>query len=163
MYTSLFCFVIQISLDTHSIVFFRANIILFGYVRKICLQRAATHTQTYNYNGVPGLFSPYLELTDQYADLSVIVHIFLNGYIYYSVYLYYFISDSCWFCLSSPSVEKHLVISVGTHCYLALAKGPLNPYHVLILPIAHHQSTTKVRHYPPIPTEILISILKAFI
>ncbi|CAB3228856.1 unnamed protein product [Arctia plantaginis] len=52
--------------------------------------------------------------------------------------------DSCWFCLSSPSVEKHLVISVGTNCYLALAKGPLSPYHVLILPIAHYQAITKV-------------------
>ncbi|XP_041984453.1 CWF19-like protein 1 [Aricia agestis] len=51
--------------------------------------------------------------------------------------------DSCWFCLSSPSVEKHLVICVGTHCYLALPKGPLTPYHVLILPIAHHQAQTK--------------------
>ncbi|XP_045777276.1 CWF19-like protein 1 [Maniola jurtina] len=51
--------------------------------------------------------------------------------------------DTCWFCLSSPSVEKHLVICVGTHCYLALPKGPLTPYHVLILPIAHHQSVTK--------------------
>ncbi|XP_050674413.1 CWF19-like protein 1 isoform X2 [Leptidea sinapis] len=51
--------------------------------------------------------------------------------------------DSCWFCLSSPTVEKHLVICVGSHCYLALPKGPLTPYHVLILPIAHHQSVTK--------------------
>ncbi|KAL4715033.1 hypothetical protein ACJJTC_003184 [Scirpophaga incertulas] len=51
--------------------------------------------------------------------------------------------DTCWFCLSSPTVEKHLVISVGTHCYLALAKGPLTPLHVLILPIAHHQSITR--------------------
>ncbi|CAG9564051.1 unnamed protein product [Danaus chrysippus] len=51
--------------------------------------------------------------------------------------------DTCWFCLSSPSVEKHLVISVGSHCYLALPKGPLTPHHVLILPIAHHQSVTK--------------------
>ncbi|CAH2042361.1 unnamed protein product, partial [Iphiclides podalirius] len=51
--------------------------------------------------------------------------------------------DSCWFCLSSPTVEKHLVICVGMHCYLALPKGPLTPYHVLILPIAHHQSVSK--------------------
>ncbi|XP_064073797.1 CWF19-like protein 1 isoform X2 [Vanessa tameamea] len=51
--------------------------------------------------------------------------------------------DTCWFCLSSPTVEKHLVISVGSHCYLALPKGPLTPLHVLILPIAHHQSVTK--------------------
>ncbi|NXA42390.1 C19L1 protein, partial [Eudromia elegans] len=46
----------------------------------------------------------------------------------------------CWFCLASPEVEKHLVVSVGTHCYLALAKGGLLLDHVLILPIGHYQS-----------------------
>jgi hypothetical protein len=30
-----------------------------------------------------------------------------------------------------------LVISVGDECYVALDKGPISPYHVLILPIAH--------------------------
>ncbi|XP_034019142.1 CWF19-like protein 1 [Thalassophryne amazonica] len=49
-------------------------------------------------------------------------------------------SGPCWFCLSSPQVEKHLVISIGTHCYLAVAKGGLTPHHVLILPIGHYQS-----------------------
>ena len=47
----------------------------------------------------------------------------------------------CWFCLASPEVEKHLVVSVGNHAYLALAKGGLVPQHLLILPIAHYQST----------------------
>ncbi|XP_074011308.1 CWF19-like protein 1 isoform X2 [Numenius arquata] len=46
----------------------------------------------------------------------------------------------CWFCLASPDVEKHLVVSIGMHCYLALAKGGLLPDHVLILPIGHYQS-----------------------
>uniref|UniRef100_W5NK96 CWF19-like protein 1 n=1 Tax=Lepisosteus oculatus TaxID=7918 RepID=W5NK96_LEPOC len=46
----------------------------------------------------------------------------------------------CWFCLASPEVEKHLVVSIGTHCYVALAKGGLTPDHVLILPIGHYQS-----------------------
>jgi len=45
----------------------------------------------------------------------------------------------CWFCLSSPEVEKHLIVSVGEHSYLALAKGALTPDHVMILPISHHQ------------------------
>lgn len=49
-------------------------------------------------------------------------------------------SGPCWFCLASPQVEKHLVISIGTHCYLALAKGALTPRHLLILPIGHYQS-----------------------
>ncbi|XP_061182668.1 CWF19-like protein 1 [Saccostrea echinata] len=49
-------------------------------------------------------------------------------------------SGPCWFCLGSPEVEKHLVVSVGTECYLALAKGGLVQDHTLILPIGHHQS-----------------------
>jgi len=47
----------------------------------------------------------------------------------------------CWFCLSSPKVEKHLVISIGTSTYLTLAKGGLTEDHLLILPIGHIQST----------------------
>ncbi|KAJ7987915.1 hypothetical protein DPEC_G00318190 [Dallia pectoralis] len=50
----------------------------------------------------------------------------------------------CWFCLASPQVEKHLVISIGTHCYLALAKGSLTPQHVLVLPIGHYQSVVEL-------------------
>ncbi|XP_071957157.1 CWF19-like protein 1 [Antedon mediterranea] len=46
----------------------------------------------------------------------------------------------CWFCLGSPEVEKHLVVSVGTTTYVALAKGGLIPDHVMILPIGHFQS-----------------------
>lgn len=46
----------------------------------------------------------------------------------------------CWFCLSSPEVAKHLVISVGTEVYLALAKGGLVDDHFLILPVTHYQS-----------------------
>ncbi|XP_070200579.1 CWF19-like protein 1 [Littorina saxatilis] len=50
-------------------------------------------------------------------------------------------SGSCWFCLGSPEVEKHLVVSVATEAYMALAKGGLVPDHVLILPIHHHRCT----------------------
>ncbi|ESO03967.1 hypothetical protein HELRODRAFT_111895 [Helobdella robusta] len=50
--------------------------------------------------------------------------------------------DICWFCLANPKVEKHLVISVGELCYLALAKGGLNDEHSLIIPINHHASST---------------------
>ena len=47
----------------------------------------------------------------------------------------------CWFCLSSPQVEKHLVVSIGSTSYLTLAKGGLTSDHLLILPIGHYQST----------------------
>ncbi|XP_029051713.1 CWF19-like protein 1 [Osmia bicornis bicornis] len=46
----------------------------------------------------------------------------------------------CWFCLSSPEVSKHLVISVGSEIYVALARGGLVENHFLILPVTHHQS-----------------------
>ena len=46
--------------------------------------------------------------------------------------------------LSSPEVEKHLVVSIGEHAYLALPKGPLNEDHLLILPIAHHRCTLEL-------------------
>ena len=53
-------------------------------------------------------------------------------------------AGSCWFCLSGAEVEKHLIISIGEHTYIALPKGGLTPYHVLILPIAHHPSTLEL-------------------
>ena len=53
-------------------------------------------------------------------------------------------SGPCWFCLSGAEVEKHLIISIGNHSYVALPKGGLTPYHVLILPITHHQSTLEL-------------------
>lgn len=51
-----------------------------------------------------------------------------------------FDQESCWFCLASAAVEKHLIISIGSESYLALAKGGMVPDHVLILPVGHHQS-----------------------
>ncbi|KAL6585850.1 hypothetical protein OROMI_002494 [Orobanche minor] len=50
-------------------------------------------------------------------------------------------SNECWFCLSSPSVESHLITSIGEYCYCALAKGPLVQDHVLIIPIEHVPNT----------------------
>lgn len=48
--------------------------------------------------------------------------------------------------MSNVNVAKHLIVSIGTEVYLALAKGPLTtaksvglpfPAHILIIPIAH--------------------------
>ncbi|XP_066249101.1 CWF19-like protein 1 [Euwallacea similis] len=52
-----------------------------------------------------------------------------------------FDQSKCWFCLSSPSVEKHLVVTVGESCYLALAKGGMVEEHFLICPMEHFQSS----------------------
>lgn len=48
--------------------------------------------------------------------------------------------NPCWFCLSSPEVEKHLILAIGEFCYLTLAKGGLLDEHFLILPIEHINS-----------------------
>ncbi|KCV72689.1 hypothetical protein H696_00268 [Fonticula alba] len=43
----------------------------------------------------------------------------------------------CWFCLSNPGAEKHLVISLGELAYVALAKGALQADHILLTPMSH--------------------------
>ena len=43
----------------------------------------------------------------------------------------------CWFCLASPTCEKHLIVSLSNHSYIAMAKGPVNNYHALIVTINH--------------------------
>ncbi|KAL7276312.1 hypothetical protein RUND412_000726 [Rhizina undulata] len=56
--------------------------------------------------------------------------------------------ESCFFCVSNPTIEKHLIVSIGNESYLTTAKGPLtrassNPKtlpfssHILIIPLAH--------------------------
>ncbi|VDB82716.1 unnamed protein product [Peniophora sp. CBMAI 1063] len=67
--------------------------------------------------------------------------------------------DECWFCLSNPALEKHLIVGIGSECYLTLPKGQLLPTkdvqggvpgggHVLIVPIAHFPT------YGSIPGEL---------
>lgn len=59
--------------------------------------------------------------------------------------------QDCWFCLSNPQCAKHLIVAIGTECYVAMPKGqlpptsdPLSPVpgggHVLIIPIEHFPS-----------------------
>lgn len=43
----------------------------------------------------------------------------------------------CWFCLSNPKLEKHLLVSVGRSAYTALAKGGVHENHLLVLPVKH--------------------------
>jgi hypothetical protein len=57
--------------------------------------------------------------------------------------------DQCFFCLSNPTLDTHLISSIGDDAYLTLAKGPLTlsdtyaasgidfPAHALIIPLTH--------------------------
>lgn len=49
-------------------------------------------------------------------------------------------SSPCWFCLSSDKIDKHLILTIGQYCYLALAKGGLLDNHLMIMPIEHIRS-----------------------
>jgi len=43
----------------------------------------------------------------------------------------------CWFCLANPKVEKHMIVTTTTGAYVATARGPIAPNHVLVLPVKH--------------------------
>ncbi|CAJ1405456.1 unnamed protein product [Effrenium voratum] len=42
-----------------------------------------------------------------------------------------------WFCLVNPKVEKHMIVTASTDVYIATARGPVNSYHVQVLPVKH--------------------------
>ncbi|ESK94140.1 nucleus protein [Moniliophthora roreri MCA 2997] len=75
--------------------------------------------------------------------------------------------SECWFCLSNPNLAKHLIVSLGSDCYVTLPKGQIIPTqsaadhvnvpgggHVLIVPIDHHPT------YSTIPLDISSSIIE---
>lgn len=80
--------------------------------------------------------------------------------------------DTCWFCLSNPNLAKHLIVSIGTECYVTLPKGQIVPTHnasdypdakvpnvpggghVLIVPITHYPT------YATIPSDLAGPILE---
>ncbi|KAL3777172.1 hypothetical protein ACHAW5_009296 [Stephanodiscus triporus] len=43
----------------------------------------------------------------------------------------------CWFCLASPTCEKHLIVAVFDDLYVAMPKGGVNEHHTLIVPVEH--------------------------
>lgn len=64
--------------------------------------------------------------------------------------------------MSSPNVESHLITSVGEYYYCALAKGPLVPDHVLILPIEHEPNTLSLPSECEMELERFQNSLKAY-
>lgn len=53
--------------------------------------------------------------------------------------------QECFFCLSNPNVETHMIVTIEKFCYLTIARGPLTRYnkeipfagHGIIIPIEH--------------------------
>lgn len=50
-------------------------------------------------------------------------------------------NGGCWFCLSNPDVETHLIAYIGKYNYVAIAKGALCDGHAMIIPVEHAPST----------------------
>lgn len=84
--------------------------------------------------------------------------------------------DQCFFCLSNPKVETHMIVSIGSYTYMTVAKGPLTrpsknlafSGHAIIIPIEHMatlRNTTDNIIESPIYQEIVKyqdSLVKAF-
>ena len=45
--------------------------------------------------------------------------------------------QNCWFCLSNPQIETHLIVSVFDSYYLTIPKGLITPGHLIIVPVLH--------------------------
>ncbi|KAF9482819.1 nuclear protein [Pholiota conissans] len=76
-------------------------------------------------------------------------------------------TDECWFCLSNPNLAKHLIVAIGSECYVTLPKGQIIPTqsfadhvdvpgggHVLIVPITHYPT------YSTIPSDLAPPIVE---
>lgn len=60
----------------------------------------------------------------------------------------------CFFCLSNAACETHMIGSIGTDCYVTVAKGPLStrstfpdlgfPGHLLIIPLQHSPTISSI-------------------
>ncbi|KAL7754400.1 hypothetical protein RI367_000381 [Sorochytrium milnesiophthora] len=44
----------------------------------------------------------------------------------------------CWFCLNSPELLRHLIVSIGEEIYVTLARGPLSEHHMLLASVEHY-------------------------
>ncbi|KAI5804562.1 CwfJ C-terminus 1-domain-containing protein-like protein [Geopyxis carbonaria] len=76
--------------------------------------------------------------------------------------------ENCFFCLSYPQLEKHLIVSIGSESYLTTAKGPLtsaatNPdsltcsAHILIIPFSHTPTLSSIEE-PETKTNTLLEM-----
>lgn len=46
----------------------------------------------------------------------------------------------CWFCLDNPEADRSLIVHETDQLYVALDKGPIEKYHLLLIPQSHKPS-----------------------
>ena len=64
--------------------------------------------------------------------------------------------EQCFFCLSNPNTETHMIVSIGTCSYLTIAKGPLTRSNKN-LQFSGHGILIPIEHTPTIKRESLVS------
>ncbi|KAL3157811.1 hypothetical protein ABBQ32_012233 [Trebouxia sp. C0010 RCD-2024] len=69
--------------------------------------------------------------------------------------------EGCWFCLSNPTADTELIVSIGEECYCVMDKGAINWGHVLLLPIEHFPSSLACSENAWAEMQRYLSALKA--
>lgn len=64
--------------------------------------------------------------------------------------------ELCFFCLSNPKVETHMIVSIGKHAYLTVAKGPL-PRALKHRPFSGHAIIVPVEHKPTLRSDAKVA------
>lgn len=78
--------------------------------------------------------------------------------------------SECFFCLSNPKLESHMIVSIGSFSYLTIAKGPLTRAnksmdfsgHAIIIPIDHTPALPNVEDVRQEIDKYMQSLSKAF-
>lgn len=80
--------------------------------------------------------------------------------------------DTCFFCLSNPTLATHLISSIGDDAYLTIAKGPLTtsttnaglgiefPAHALIIPLTHSPTIALIPNEDDAKTKTFAEMVK---
>lgn len=63
------------------------------------------------------------------------------------------IEKSCWFCYNNPLIEKDLIIKDFKSFYLAYPKGPIDNFHLIVLPKFH------IKNFNEIPLDLLDELM----
>ena len=69
---------------------------------------------------------------------------------------------NCWFCLSNPEIEKHLLISIQEESYLAFPKGGLTNDHILLISMEHSNCFMNLSDNSMNEIELYLKNLKKF-
>ncbi|KAG0214875.1 GPI inositol deacylase [Mortierella sp. NVP41] len=55
--------------------------------------------------------------------------------------------EPCWFCLSNPTVDKNLIVSIGSEVYMAMSKGQLPETPSSLVPGGGHVLLISINHF----------------